>query len=351
MSGFDKGSPPRCRVCNKELTLLDGDEQRWYCPDDDELFLGKEQRWVEKVPSSKLVSQPPATFCWNCGAQVAVGTRFCQNCGAATEAPSPPKSEKTDISVEEVLASSLNIIRRKPMILLPQVIVTTTFTVAFTVIFMLFAIRLLSLLSSFVSSSFVSPSALLESLVLFLELITGIFIVAIVLGPIIQGMYPLMVKNVTEGKEVDVFAAFRKAVRRFPSLIGSAILAFLIVAIGLLFLIVPGIIFLTWYYYTVPAIMLEKRGALDGMSASKRFGRTQKSKTLLIVLVLSVIGGIAGTFAGSITGIGGSFFMPSVAGLVISTLISTVVQSFVAAWGSVIRAYVYIKYAMPAQNP
>ena len=100
-------------------------------------------------------------------------------------------------------------------------------------------------------------------------------------------------------------------------------------------LIVPGILFLTWYFYTIPAIMLEDRGALDGMSASKAFGRTRKMKTFLIILIL-LVAGIIGGIIGQIP----------VAGWIINALISL----FLAVWGSVIPAYVYIRYAMSSQS-
>lgn len=32
--------PPKCRICGKPMTLLDEDQQRWYCYKDDEIFLG-----------------------------------------------------------------------------------------------------------------------------------------------------------------------------------------------------------------------------------------------------------------------------------------------------------------------
>ena len=40
-------TPPACRVCFKNMTCLDTETQRWYCYDDDQTFLVKENRWEE----------------------------------------------------------------------------------------------------------------------------------------------------------------------------------------------------------------------------------------------------------------------------------------------------------------
>ncbi|MFQ5761654.1 MAG: zinc-ribbon domain-containing protein [Candidatus Bathyarchaeia archaeon] len=260
-------------------------------------------------------------FCPNCGKEVPDGAVTCSYCGASTPGVRPPLPERAEFSATEVLGASLDIIKKKPIILLPHIITTVIVTVP------LFLIGV----------SLTSPArvASLESLVAVAASIIPIIIVAIIVGTIIEGMYPLMVKNVLEGKEVEMSAAFGKAVRRFPSLIVAGILVGLLVIVGSALFVIPGIIFLTWYYYTVPSIMLENRGALDGMSASKRFGRTRKWKTFLMLLVLIVIGIV-----------GNAFNAIPVAGVVISTLIGIIV----AVWGSIIPAYAYIKYAMPTQT-
>ena len=54
-------------------------------------------------------------------------------------------------------------------------------------------------------------------------------------------------------------------------------------------LIIPGVIFVTWYTYSVPAIMLEDKGVLAGWAASKTFGRDKKWSTFSIGLVLGAI--------------------------------------------------------------
>ena len=90
--------------------------------------------------------------------------------------------------------------------------------------------------------------------------------------------------------QLSVTEALGKAFHRFWTLLGAGILVVLIVALGFIALVVPGIILLTWYAYTVPAIMLEGKGATEGMAASKAFGRDKKGSTFLIFLTAGAVG-------------------------------------------------------------
>ncbi len=267
-------------------------------------------------------------FCEKCGKEIAEGATACSSCGASIPGAPPAAPEKVEFDVGKVLGSSLDIIKKKPIILLPHIITTVIFVVPIFFI----------ILGAGLGAGLFAQPILMEKIspligLVFLSVI-AIVIVGIIIGFIIEGMYPLMVKNVLDGKDVELSAAFGKAIRRLPSLIAAAILVGLIVVAGLILFVIPGILFLTWYYYTVPAIMLEDRGALNAMSTSRRFGRTRKWKTFLILLVLFVIG-IIGNLLGMIP----------IAGVIISAIVGL----FVAVWGSIIPTYVYIKYAMAAQ--
>jgi len=271
-------------------------------------------------------------FCSKCGKEIPEGSGFCPNCGASTSGAPPPTPEKVEFSAAEVLGSSFDVIKKKPIILLPHIITTVIFVVP------IFFIMLGAGLGAGWGAGWGAESSLLERFPALFGLtilsIIAVVIVGIIIAFIIEGMYPLMVKNVLDGKDVGMSAAFGKAVGRLPSLIGAAILVGIIVSVGFVIFVIPGILFLTWYFYTVPAIMLEDRGALDGMSASKRFGRTRKWKTFLILLVLVIIC-VIGSALGEIPIAGG--------------VIEAIIGLIVAVWGSIIASYAYIKHAMPKQ--
>ena len=85
-------------------------------------------------------------------------------------------------------------------------------------------------------------------------------IISAVLSIIASGAYPPVVVEAMRGQRLTIREALGHAYRRFWSLLGAGILVVLIVFVGFIAIIVPGIIFVTWYAYTTPAIMLENKG-------------------------------------------------------------------------------------------
>ena len=149
-----------------------------------------------------------------------------------------------------------------------------------------------------------------------------------------SGAYPSLVKTVLAGGVLSPMDALGIAYRRFWSLLAATILVVIIVVLGGIALVVPGIIFATWYVYTIPAIMLEDKGALEGMSASKAFGRDKKWKAFLLFLAVAV-----GYLVASIVD---SVF--TLASPVLGELVYDVLLVPVAAWASVIFSYAYLTY-------
>lgn len=216
------------------------------------------------------------------------------------------------IDVGDVISKSTDILAKRPAIILPQVI---------PVIPILF--------------TYLAPNASVLSL---LTIVASI--VAGVLSVIVSGAYPYIVKAVLEGGQFSMTDAFGRAYHKFWTLLVAGILVGLIVVLGVIALIVPGIIFATWYAYTVPAIMLEDTGALEGMSASKAFGRDKKWSTFLVFLTIGVVSLVVVAVEIILT-----LFSP-----LIGSLILRVLMILVAAWSSVIFAYTYVSYG-PSSVP
>jgi hypothetical protein len=212
--------------------------------------------------------------------------------------------------VGEALTSSFNILRKNPKILIPQIISSLIFT-------LLLGVKYHHL-----------PSGLSGWLLFFpldfLRLVAGFIIYSIV-----SGMYPLLVKDVVNGVSPSLASAAHTAFKKVISLIAASILVSIIVGIGLVLFIVPGLIFLTWFFYTIPALMLEDKGALEAMIASRYFGRDKKLNTLAVIILL-----------GLATLIGGFFSLLPFIGPILSFVAGLVI----AAWASITQSYIYIKY-------
>jgi len=210
------------------------------------------------------------------------------------------------IDVGEVVSRSASIISARPLIMVPQLIVLVPTLLG----------------DAFGASSALSP----------LRIITSIL--AGVASLMASGAYPSLVKDFLAGGQLSPTEALGKAYRRFWSLLAATILVGLIVVLGTIALVVPGIIFLTWYVYTIPAVMLEDKGALEGMSASKAFGRDKKWRTFLMFLTVAV-----GYLVASIVD---SIF--SLASPVLGEVVYAILLVPIAAWASVIFSYTYLTY-------
>jgi len=213
--------------------------------------------------------------------------------------------------VGEALTSSFNILIKNPKILIPQLFSSLIFTI--------------------ISGLSITP--LLSGLEdWFLPILLTLLLTGLIVYTIVSGMYPLLVKDVIDGISPDLAAAANQAFKKVVSLVAASILVSIIVTIGLVLFIVPGLIFLTWFFYTIPALMLENKGALEAMSRSRSFARDKKLKTLAVIILLGLAALIGSLFS----------LLPF-----IGPIISFIIGLVVAAWASITQSYIYIKYATP----
>ena len=132
------------------------------------------------------------------------------------------------------------------------------------------------------------------------------------------------VADIRDGRsDLGVSETFSKVWPRVWPLLGASILAGLGIAFGLVFLIVPGLILLTWWALIPPAIVLENRGVFESFGRSRELVRGHGWNVfgvLIITYLLSaVISGViraiftplpdyVGTYIGDV--IGGSIVAP-----------------------------------------
>jgi hypothetical protein len=133
----------------------------------------------------------------------------------------------------------------------------------------------------------------------------GLFIfgmlAAMVWFTLIDAVMILAVSESYMGRPVDVGGAFRTAIGRVGSVLYAAIVKSLIVGVGLLLLIVPGVIWFAKYFAVPATIVIEGRSGPEGMKRSAQLSDGLKGhvlKTLalvwLIYFVLSIAAGMIG---------------------------------------------------------
>src|SRR5207247_2599654 len=79
----------------------------------------------------------------------------------------------------------------------------------------------------------------------------------------------------TIGDPVDVEASYRWGLSRFGSVLLVAVLVGIVVGVGFILLIIPGIIFLVFLSVSEPALIVENRRGREGLKRSWNLVRAQ----------------------------------------------------------------------------
>jgi len=229
-------------------------------------------------------------------------------------------------SVVEIIRETFGIVYNNPKILLPQILLVIFYYIPSIVPY------IMGMNDEYID---ISKIFLTFNRYVLLSVFSTIFyLFFLIISPIFDAMYPLFIKNIVDGKEVNLKSIFLATWKRFWSIWWASILVLFTVMIGLILLIIPGIIFFAWYFYTIPAMMLGDLGASDAMSTSKDFAKNKKLKTILLYLIPLLIGSI-GTII--------SYYFDKIPAL--SYTVDFGFSLFGYIWMATIPAYAYIKYA------
>jgi len=158
----------------------------------------------------------------------------------------------------------------------------------------------------------------------------------------LQGALVYAVNDVRDGKiDTTVGEVFERVRPDLGTLIGAGILAGLGIAFGLVLLIVPGLILLTWWCLIVPVIVLEGRGITESFSRSRALVRGHGWTVFGIVVIVAVASAIASGLIEAIFSFLGDFLRYWIGG----TIASAIVGPFFA----VALTLVYFKLVEPEQ--
>jgi len=151
-------------------------------------------------------------------------------------------------------------------------------------------------------------------------------VATLVANALCQGALTRSVSDAYLGKESTVEQTFRAVLPKLAVLVGASLLAALVIGLGAMLLIVPGVIFALWLFVTTPSIVVENLGATAGMSRSKALTSGNLGKVFavgflvwLITVVVSLpIGFVIGFFSALLVGSGSmaGAFLTHLAGLI-----------------------------------
>lgn len=126
----------------------------------------------------------------------------------------------------------------------------------------------------------------------FVVLILSAVSLGVLAGPLLVGWYRMCAKQ-QDGLPIqlgDVFSGFD---RFLPALLGLVLIA-IGVAVGLVFLVVPGVVLAIGWMFFLPFVALRGQGPVEALGSSWRLFRRKPSETLTVFVLLTVLEVIGG---------------------------------------------------------
>ncbi|MND70490.1 hypothetical protein [uncultured Brevundimonas sp.] len=169
---------------------------------------------------------------------------------------------------------------------------------------------------------------------------------------ILQGVVVKAAVNGFHGKTTSFDSALGVGIQMFLPLLGLGIVAGLGMILGYFLLIVPGVMLTVLWSVAAPAVVVEKRGIMEGLQRSRDLTRGYRWPVfglLVIYLVLSWI--VGGAIGGLNLALGGSFdASPNLSLNLITTPIVNVLSGVVASAG-VASLYYELRTAKEGAGP
>lgn len=132
-----------------------------------------------------------------------------------------------------------------------------------------------------------------------------LILVGWIVSTIANGMAVKVASDTLERRDIDLSETLNFTISRLPSLLIAGFITGILIVIGLICLVVPGIILAIMFSLIVPAIVIEQEGALESLSRSRKLvgGRWLKTFALLLVIYIIII--VAGLIFGAISSVFG----------------------------------------------
>jgi predicted RNA-binding Zn-ribbon protein involved in translation (DUF1610 family) len=106
--------------------------------------------------------------------------------------------------------------------------------------------------------------------------------------------------DLLEKREADLRRSFDFTLSRLVPLLGAGVLSVVLIILGLICLVVPGIILAVMFSLVVPTIMIEGINAFESLGRSRRLVSKRWKRTFAVILIIFIIQGIVSSVGSTI---------------------------------------------------
>jgi hypothetical protein len=135
------------------------------------------------------------------------------------------------------------------------------------------------------------------------------------------------------GQRASLDECVRRGIALILPVIGVAIVMTLVIFVGFILLVIPGLIFATMLWVAIPVAVVERPGVIASLKRSATLTKGHRWRILGILVLLGLISAALGALVG--------FVLPLSSIFTIAAIGNWVVQAFTTALGAVIAAVSY----------
>ena len=122
----------------------------------------------------------------------------------------------------------------------------------------------------------------------------------LVVYPLCNAAIIYAVSNCYLDKPISVGAAYGRAARVYLPVLGTMMLLGLVVMLGMIACVIPGILFMLWFFLSVQITVLEGLTGTAALGRSRQLMRPNLGTALLLFILVFMIGALIGSMAGLI---------------------------------------------------
>ncbi|MFQ5999584.1 MAG: hypothetical protein ACE5J6_02275 [Candidatus Bathyarchaeia archaeon] len=159
-----------------------------------------------------------------------------------------------------------------------------------------------------------------EFLITLVAMLALTLIVTWIVDTIVGGVVIKYASDLLEKGEANILDGLKFTISRLSSLLAAGIITGILIVVGLICFVVPGIILLIIFALVIPVIMIEQKGALESLTRSRRLVSKRWGKTFILLLLIGIIFFMMGLIADMVS----SLFGPE--GSIFSVVIMAIVQ-------------------------